>query len=184
VEWNRQSDESAIWYSRFEAFRLIGPSRNLDKAYNLAKSSEGLAGNRPGSAWYKNSERFGWTGRAEAWDTEEREKLRADEAIRRFDARQRRLSAIQKLQEHAYAALSVANLSQLDEAAARLVLPELRRLYEAMVRAERLEYGDATEIVASAAEFTADDYARAHAELEQWQKTRNGSNAQPVPTTS
>lgn len=173
MEWNRQPNEPAIWYCRFDAYRLIGPARNLDKAYTLAKSSEGLVGQRPGSAWHKNSERFCWTERAEAWDAEEREKLRADEAIRRFDARQRRLSAIQKLQEHAYAALSVANLSQLDEAGARLVLPELRRLYEGMIRAERLEYGE-SEIVIVRAEFSADDYAQAQAELEEWQRTRNG----------
>jgi hypothetical protein len=168
--WQRQPDEPNKWYARFETYRLLGSNRSIEQAFQIATSSE----KRPGSIWYGNAQRWDWQQRAEAWDESEREQMRAVEAKRRFDARQRRLERIEQLQTQAYTALQSANLPDLTEEFARMLIGSLRALFEAMMRAERLEYGDFVDNAPRETEFSADDLARAQQELERWSQRSNG----------
>ena len=156
--WDRLGDEPGVWYGRFEFFRLLGSGRSLDAAYRAWKEAQppgtkGCRGARANRHWHTAARRWQWLARAEAWDAAERETLRAQEAARRFDARQRRLAIIDEQREAAVHALQVAGLAQLDPSKPEDVLlaiklmPSVRVLLSEMMRAERLEYGEATEIV-------------------------------------
>ena len=102
--WDRLGDEPGVWYGRFEFFRLLGPGRSLDAAYRAWKEAQpqgtkGCRGARANRHWHTAAKRWQWLARAEAWDAAERETLRAQEAARRFDARQRRLAIIDEQRE-------------------------------------------------------------------------------------
>jgi hypothetical protein len=63
--WEQLDTESNAAYARFLAYRNLGPTRSLDRAYQVTKGKEALQA--PGS-WAKESERFSWVDRATAWD--------------------------------------------------------------------------------------------------------------------
>jgi hypothetical protein len=177
--WWRQKGEPGLWFARYEHYRLLGPRRTLDRAYQLAKTLENLKGVRPGAAWLQTAKRWQWRERAEAWDEQERQLFLQGEEARRIDARRRRLEMIEAAQEQAFAALHVANLDKLkasnpeDVAIAREMLATVRMLLFDALKAQRLEYGESTEIVSGGvAPYTADEMASAMAEVEAWRKRR------------
>lgn len=181
--WERLQGESNLWYSRFEVYRLLGPGRSIEAAFRVCATppdeEERVAkvreGPRASRHWRNAAEKYEWQVRAEAWDGAERNRLRAQEEDRRFAARQRRLDTIERLQVDATAAIEAANLPQLNALAAREMLGSLRMLLSDMMRAERLEYGEATEIVEEQGPgWTSDDMAGALAEIEEWKKDRKG----------
>ncbi len=143
--WARQSNEPGHWYDRLERFRLLGPGRSIEAVYRQERES-----GRPSQHWYAAAKKWRWGERADAWDGAERERIRAAEADRRFDARQRRLNQIEAVQVGAFAALSKIKLDEVGQAQALALLPQLRLLFEGMMKAERLEYGEASEIVKDA----------------------------------
>ena len=82
--WGRQRDESGklepiLWYQRFELYRQAGPSRKLLTVVNAYRVQTGQKESNytPGS-WRKMSERWDWQVRAEAWDEEEIERVKAE----------------------------------------------------------------------------------------------------------
>lgn len=80
-DWQRQEGEPNLWYSRFERFRLMGPTRSLLAVYEHYLAQKGAkrrnGGGIPG-AWRRAVERWRWIERAEAWDQSEREKREAE----------------------------------------------------------------------------------------------------------
>lgn len=182
--WLRLAGEPARWYARFDAYRLLGPRRTLEAVFDACKKSEGLAAGarraRPGTQWYEIAKQWQWKRRAEAWDEVERAAFLESERARRLDARRRRLEIIEAAQEQSYAALMAANLAALnatdltDVAAARELLASVRVLLMDALKAQRLEYGESTEIVEAGIEVTADDLQAAMADLEAWRRARNG----------
>ena len=157
-EWDRRAGEPGRWYERFDYYRALGPGRSIDGAFRVWAADQKAGeprGQRANRHWYRAAKRWAWRRRAEAFDDAERDVLRAAEAQRRFDARQRRLAIIEAQREAAVHALSVAGLAELnpaqpeDVALAQKLLPSVRLLLTEMMRAERLEYGEATEIVDS-----------------------------------
>jgi hypothetical protein len=177
--WLRQPGEPGGWFARYEIYRLLGPRRTIEKAYVVAREAEGLKGVRAASSWYENASKWRWRERAEAWDEAERQVFLQSELTRRTDARRRRLELIEAAQEQAYAALNVASLAELkatapeDVAAAREMLATVRMLLFDALKAQRLEYGESTEIVSEGvAPYSADEMASAMAEVEAWRKRR------------
>lgn len=167
--WERMAGEPGVWYARFEIFRLLGPTRTLARAYRTAARLEGLRGKRPSRGWTVAAREWKWVERAEAWDQEQREWLRAIEEDRRFDAREHRLQMINRLLEMAFNVLLAADMEALDTEKARSALPTLRVLFKDLIAAQRAELGlpvvgkdaDAAEV-----HFTADDLSAAEKELE------------------
>jgi len=106
------------------------------------------------------------------------------ELARRSDARRRRLALIEATQEQAFAVLQAANLEELkatnpeDVAIAREMLATVRMLLFDALKAQRLEYGESTEIVSGGvAPYTADEMASAMGEVEAWRRQRmSGAN--------
>jgi hypothetical protein len=166
--WDQQAGESSFWFNRFTQYRLLGPRRSIDSAHRASKPVEGLTGQTAGSHWFKAAKEWNWKERAEAWDQAEREEFVASEAARRLDARRRRLEIIEEVQEHAYKAIVAAELDRLDKYTARELLGQTRMLLADSLKAQRLEYGESTEIMQQGLLFSADDLAAAEAELEAW----------------
>ncbi len=119
--------------------------RSKPTGWTQGKARNAIA--RPGQAWHQAAKKWQWRVRAEAFDDAERARLRATEAERRFDARLRRLAIVEQLREEVVRALALANLSRLSEAEAREMFSSLRIFLKDLLLAERLEYGEATEIV-------------------------------------
>lgn len=143
--WARQPNEPGHWYDRLERFRLLGPGRSIEAVYRQEKET-----GRPSKHWYAAAKTWRWGERAEAWDGAERELIREAEADRRFDARQKRLTEEETLRAGMFAALSKIEWGKLDQVQALGLLPQLRIFYSDMIKAERLEYGEATEVVQDA----------------------------------
>ena len=150
--WDRLPGEPNRWYERFETYRLLGPDRSVDAAFRAhagrQPASPACPDRPPARAnrhWYAAVARWRWAERSEAWDAEQRAVIRAHEEARRFDARQRRLERIERLQGDVFAALTTADLSQVTHEQAMSLLPQLRLLFTELLQAERLELGEATE---------------------------------------
>ncbi len=169
--WERLPNEPGNWYARFEFYRLLGPKRTLNQAYRMAAKLEGLRGKRAGQGWSEAARRWDWTARAEAWDQAQRERLRAGEEDRRFDARERRLQMIDRLLEAVFDVLLRAEMDMLDSEEALTRLPTLRLLFKDLIGAQRAELGlpaAGQEAGAEPVRLTADDLIAAQRELERW----------------
>jgi len=148
----------------------------VDAAFRLDGEK---VGGRAGASWWRNYRVWEWQARAEAWDVVERDRLRAKEEERRREARERRLYLLGQIREQSWAAILAANLAKLNEllpvlnadgtpvlnedgspvmmssaentGIARSVLGSLRLLFFDTLKGERLEMGEATDIVGSVA---------------------------------
>lgn len=172
LPWDRQTAPNGVmeemsWYARFEAFRSMGPARTLRglfKAFN---------GNDLNTAWYKVAAIWQWHARAEAWDMYEIEWFRASEMKMSQAARIQRISRLAEVQELAMEALRSADLSNLGQSDALENLAVIRMLLADSMKAERLEYGEATEISGEVApSFTSDDMIQYTKKLEEWRIQR------------
>jgi hypothetical protein len=67
--WERLPEENNRWFQRFEAFRLMGPTRSFLSTHNAERAAKGLkeSPQTPGS-WRKAARMYSWIERAEAWD--------------------------------------------------------------------------------------------------------------------
>ena len=169
--WARQPDEPARWYARFDVYRLLGPTRTIEATYRLIAQLENLTGSRPGQAWYAAAKTYDWQPRADAWDAHERQRLRAIDEDRRFDAREHRLTMIDRLLGAVFNVLLAANLDQMDIDQARAWLPTMRLLFKDLLNAQRTDLGlpaIADTADATLTPFTADDLIAAQAHLDRW----------------
>lgn len=67
--WERQEDEPARWFRRFEAFRLLGVSRTIEAVFRAESTAKGSKGkHRPSRHWYGAAQEWSWLERAQAWD--------------------------------------------------------------------------------------------------------------------
>lgn len=67
--WQKQDGEPALWHSRFEVFRLLGPERTLEDAWR--RVTQRGKKKRPGSMWSIRAAQWHWRERAAAWDAEQ-----------------------------------------------------------------------------------------------------------------
>jgi hypothetical protein len=84
-EWDRIEGEPILWFDRFDKYyRILGPERNLQAAYDLYKGGGGSKKKgRVTAAWKKALVDWNWQKRAEAYDMHVRnERLRAEEKER------------------------------------------------------------------------------------------------------
>ena len=176
--WQRTLGEPTVWFGRFVLYRELGVKRSIDKAYALAREAEGLRGLRANSQWHITAERWRWASRAAAWDDAQRKAFLASVETRRVDAQRERLATIERVLGESSAALVIANLSEIDQFSAREMLGSLRMVFFDALKAQRLEYGESTEIVATEHEpFSADEMAAAMAEVEQWRTGRQSEKS-------
>lgn len=81
--WSQLPDETALWYRRFERFRLMEPVRSIPLVYREEKQSQSekkrgktksAPQTEPDGTWYEMAKLWQWEARAAAWDA----KLDAD----------------------------------------------------------------------------------------------------------
>lgn len=75
--WEQLPDEPTYWYSLFDKFRLMGPTRTLRKFYRQERAARGKrdieVNEGISSYWSKMATNWRWRERAEAWDEVVRE---------------------------------------------------------------------------------------------------------------
>jgi hypothetical protein len=68
--WDQLDNESNAAYARFLAYRNLGPTRTIDKAYHAATRGNQRKSNTATSQWYNDSMSHQWSDRATAWDVD------------------------------------------------------------------------------------------------------------------
>jgi len=91
--------EPALWFDRFDRYRLLGPGRTVEAIWAEEKKGDARRSGQviPGS-WYDAAKRWRWKARAEAWD-----------ASQRPDRQKQRLAALEDAQARH---LQIARLQQ------------------------------------------------------------------------
>ena len=67
--WDQQPDESNAAYARFLAYRNLGPTRSIEKAYQETIRN-GTKQTKSNHQWKADSTRHNWRDRATAWDVD------------------------------------------------------------------------------------------------------------------
>jgi hypothetical protein len=162
--------EPVIWYARFHQYCSLGPNRSIEAAFDAIKASHRLKGKRPGHTWYDTARKHQWKERAEAYDADERNRIRSLEEVRRFDAREQRGDLVDALLTSAYKVLTTANIDKLSEEEARALLPQIRLLFRDLLAAQRIELGlpQSADPNGEIAPITAEELHQAAQELSRW----------------
>lgn len=173
--WDRQPNEPARWYARFQVFLNLGTHRTVEEAYRFTATVEGLKGKRPGGQWYEIAREWEWDTRAAAWDDLKREELRTQEADRAFDAREHRLQMIDGLLQAVFRVLMAMSMFQpdadTDADTANEWLPTLRVMFKDLITAQRNELTiPGQDAAIDMQPFSADEFAQAQQQLTQWRK--------------
>lgn len=114
--WDRQPDEPALWFSRFDAYRLLGPKRSVTAAWN-AETGVKVQGKEAPSNWYQSAKKWRWQERAEAWDAQELPSRQQQQLAELAEtrARHREMSrTVQDLALKAFERLQADDLSPLE----------------------------------------------------------------------
>ncbi len=141
TEWSPLSNEPALWHSRFDVYRLLGPKRSIEEAYRIVSKAQGLGGRRPGQAWYEAAVEWRWSERALAWDIAERERIRKQDDDRRLDEREYRVKIIEEMMVMVRGIIQGADLSTLSVDERRELLPMARLFMRDLLREHRTELG-------------------------------------------
>lgn len=165
--WERQDNESNLWYNRFDVFRLLGPRRSIERAFKTCKETDALTADRPGAIWYTTAKLSNWRQRAEAWDEVERTRLRSIEQQRREDARNHRIKLIDTVLDVAFERL-IQHLDLPDPKAINV----FRLVFKDMLSQNRADMppdfyvNENGELI----QITADDLLEAQRQLASWQE--------------
>lgn len=148
--WAQWPGEGDLWFTRFNYYLTLGANRSVDGAYKVAVDKDGLNGERANPTWRKKAKEWFWAERAALHDAQERDRLVTLEDQRRFQAREKRRSIIDRLLLEVVEALQLAHLPTMGEDIAREHLPTLRMLLRDLLQADRMEMGEPTTIEAMA----------------------------------
>jgi len=172
--WEQQMGEPNRWYSRFEIFRLAGPSRSLLAAVNAERQQRGAPKSKSiPQAWAKNAKEWRWRERAEAWDERQRQVARVTHEKEIEEMNRRHLQEAKALQSKAIQRLKALEQDQLSPA-------DLLRFFTEGTKLERTALGEPQTIEekrltgpgGGAVIFTAEDAVNADRQLEEWNHDR------------
>jgi hypothetical protein len=183
--WERQSGESNLWYSRFERFRLAGPSRSLLGMVNAEKAEKGKRRQVwiPG-AWSRAAAHWRWRERAEAWDDHERQRARLAHAKEVEEMNRRHIQEGQALQSKGIQGLKNLEPDKLSDAL-RCIVDGTKLERTARGEPETIEERRLTGKSGGAITFSMEEALEAAEELEKWQNDRlqpRGGGALPEGT--
>jgi hypothetical protein len=172
--WDRQPGEPNLWYSRFECYRLAGPSRSLLGTLNHERATKGLPKKaRVPGAWNRALEHWRWRERAEAWDEQERRQAQAARVHEVEDMNRRHIQESQVLQNKALQrlkALEPDDLSATDTL--RFLVEAIKLERSARGEPETIEEQRLTGKGGGAVLFSFEDALTAETELQEWQNDR------------
>ena len=172
--WDRQPGEPNLWYSRFERYRLAGPSRSIRGLLNSEKGTKSNKRRRciPG-AWSRASTRWNWKDRAEAWDEHERQKAREAHARDIAEMNQRHIQEAKALQAKAVERLKSLELKDISAGdLARFVVEATKLERTARGEPESIEERRLTGKGGGPIGFSLEETVAADRELEDWQNDR------------
>jgi hypothetical protein len=182
--WERQPGEPNRWFARFEAYRLLGPSRSLLGAVNDdRRQRSGARARSVPQAWAKNAKAWRWRERAEAWDDSQRRAARA--------AREKEIDEMNHRQVQEARALQSVATQRLRSLDRELLSPaDVLRYFTESARLERLALGvsagtpeqQPAASTGSGVTFSIEDAVRTDRELEAWERDqlhRSGGAALP-----
>lgn len=88
--WEQMDGESAFWYKRFQRYLLTEGKRSILGTVNDEREEKGRkrSNNIPGS-WWRASQKYDWTGRAEAYDLYQVELAKEEWRRRQKEIRER-----------------------------------------------------------------------------------------------
>jgi hypothetical protein len=180
--WERQPGEPNLWFSRFERFRLTGPSRSLLGTVNAELVEEGRKRQAkvPG-AWNRAAIQWRWRERAEAWDELERQKARETRSKEIEEMNRRHIQESKALQQKAVQRLQSLKPEELS------VFELLRFLLDA-AKLERTAHGEPEKVEerrvtgkdGNAVIFSLEEALKAKKELEAWENDRVQPGAGPA----
>jgi hypothetical protein len=172
--WDRQPGEPNLWYTRFERYRLAGPSRSLLGTLNSEMLEKGLPRKaRVPGAWNRAFERWRWRDRAEAWDEQERHKVQAAHARDLEEMNRRHIQEAQALQNKALQRLKALELDDLSAADVLRYFVEATKLERAARgEPETIEERRLTGKNGGALAFSFEDALTAEMELQEWRNER------------
>jgi len=104
--WHRRPKEPNTWYDRFVTYYLTTPAtrRTVDAAYRQSSAKASRAKQASG-AWYRNSQRWQWAERAEAYDADQRDSLLRAIEEERLEDRRRRIDVMKAVRTRLVQAL-------------------------------------------------------------------------------
>jgi hypothetical protein len=172
--WERQEGETSKAFAGFESYRMLGPGRSLQAAWERYCSRPGMLRERrqargeealhcPGY-WTAWARKWNWRERAVAWDEEvaalarDREldlQLQARVAEQEEDRRQRRLqleeargarTAGRRLLRHLLERIEAGELEEMKAADLLPHLQKISNLLEVGQRLERVFWGEPTDV--------------------------------------
>lgn len=99
--WEKQEGEPALWFRRFERYRLMFPRRSVCALYHEEhpKKNQEKPRTNPGPEWYEAAKHWRWEERAEAWDAHEfaeEEKIKVRVMRSGFALQHNRIVALQE----------------------------------------------------------------------------------------
>jgi hypothetical protein len=172
--WDRQPDEPNLWYTRFERYRLSGPSRSLLGTLNAEAVEKGKTRQTkvPG-AWNQACRHWRWRERAEAWDEQARQKARAAHVRDVEEMNRRHIQEAQALQNKAVQRLKALELDDLSATDVLRYFVEATKLERtARGEPETIEERRLTGKDGGAVLFSLEDALTAEKELQEWQNDR------------
>lgn len=136
-----------LWFGRFQRFLTMGPDRTILGTYNEERAQRG-ADRRTSlpNSWFRNSRRWRWRERADAWDVVQQRKTFA-ENVERYERMRRRHAEIGRGMQTA-ATHGLRHLVTRAEADPKALEPsEVRLLAQAGIDVERTAEGLPTQMV-------------------------------------
>jgi hypothetical protein len=148
--WEQMDEEPTLWFLRFDEYRRMGLRRSVRGTWDIRRwgdEKEVLKGKAPSNNWHSLSVKWQWKKRAGDYDKSLQSADHEAEEYERQEARNQRLQSLADLKSGVLTDLQTAGVGEMDEKQAKAQLPQLRMMYFAILQAERLEYGEATDIV-------------------------------------
>jgi hypothetical protein len=138
--WKQLPGEPVLWYTRFNAYRKLGPARSFYKALKKCHADEGKDPARLPEAiqasWWAKSKTWRWHERAHAWDLHLIEEDLAEEDIARKQARVLRRDMMLTFQEKVH--LILLNI----DPSVPVPLRDASGAFRTIVEELRAEFGD------------------------------------------
>jgi hypothetical protein len=88
--WDRRPGEPAVWYQRFDVYRMLGPGRTVEEVWRVVTGGDKSA--RPNGTWRRMFHKWNWQPRAEAFDEFDRPRWRQEQMKKIEESQKRRLN--------------------------------------------------------------------------------------------
>ena len=139
--WLPLQEEPAMWYERFDAYRMLpASSRSINALYRIFVEEGVVSGAKATQEWYRRASEWHWQERARAWDAYIMERVHARYEEFLLEAHEERMRMVSGLLPEVHLLLlnALRNLS-VDEGKKNLF--SLYRMFMGLLEEYRIELG-------------------------------------------